>query len=208
MISSRHAPALCVALALALVPTVIHTYAGSVDDDGRTIEAIPAALADVRFVQTDRGPSWGRTIFASDEWFERKTTASRLALTLTVARSYDWKRLYHHPEIAVARGVEFVREETVRLPERSDVPVRVLYTREGDAIAVSAMHYGNTFVEDPIRFQVRTAGELLFSARKAMTLFFVQQRGSAKGVEVSRLDATRVLYAAIDQFLAQRPSAD
>ena len=205
MISSRHAPALCIALALALVPTVIHTYSGATNDDGRRTGIIPTSLADIPFVATDRPSSWGQRVFESDDWFERQAAPPGKRMTLTVVRSYDLKRLYHHPELTLAYGTGFVREETVRLTNRAEIPVRVLYTTQGNTVAVSAIHYGNDFVENPILFQVRIAGELLFSARKAMTLFFVQQQGAANGA-VGQLDATRVLFAAIDRFLSQRSS--
>ena len=45
MLSSRYAPAICVALLLVLVPTIIHSYAGLVVDDGRRTASIPATLS-------------------------------------------------------------------------------------------------------------------------------------------------------------------
>ena len=86
-------------------------------------------------------------------------------------RSYDAKSLYHHPELAVTEHT-FIRTELRRFAQRPDIPVHVLYTESG-GVAFYALHYDRAFVQDPIRFQLRTAGELLFSGRKAMTLFFM-----------------------------------
>ena len=69
-------------------------------------------------------------------------------------------------------------------------------------MSLYALHYDNTFVEDPIRFQLRTAGELLFSGRKAMTLFFLfdKQADTAGGIE--SLPSLGLFFDAIDRFIA------
>ena len=45
MIAPRFATAVCVLLALALIPTIIHSYAGVVVEDGRRASALPETLA-------------------------------------------------------------------------------------------------------------------------------------------------------------------
>src|SRR5688572_24699034 len=163
---------ICVLAAITLVPTFIHSYADSTVRDGRTTAAIPASLAGYDGTPSRRSTAWGQRRFESGDWTERIYRSSSDEVMLTVVRSYDAKALYHHPELAVAYGPSYLRRELKRFAQRPDVPVHVLYADSG-TVAMYTLHYDNRFVEDPIRFQLRTAGELLFSGRKAMTLFFL-----------------------------------
>lgn len=206
-LSSRHAPALCLALAIALVPTIIHTYSGRVADDGRSAAGMPATIAGERFVSTGRAPDWGQRLFDSGDWFETRSTGPGPEVTLTVLRSYDLKKLYHHPELTIAYGTAFLREEIARAEARPEVPLHVLRAENGASTAVAVLHYGDEFVENPIWLQVRVAGQLLVSPRKPITLFFARQRGEADR-PVDDLKATRIVFAAVDEFLSQALPAD
>jgi hypothetical protein len=204
MISPRHLPALCVLAGLALVPTVIHNYSAAVVIDGRRTEAIPLALAGYHGAPSDRNEAWGRRRFDSGDWTERNYTSGAESLRLTVVRSYDHKSLYHHPELAIAYGTSFERVQTQRLPDRPDVPVHVLMPSEGvSAQAMYVLHYDGRFVEDPVMFQIRSAGELLFSRRDQMTIFFVTVQQMAGDAAKRQRAAAQLLFAAIDAFLAQ-----
>jgi hypothetical protein len=44
-ISPRFVPMVCVLLAVAIVPTIIHSYSGAAHDDRRTTAAIPEEMA-------------------------------------------------------------------------------------------------------------------------------------------------------------------
>lgn len=203
MYSSRYAPAICVALLVALVPTIIHSYAGLVVNDGRATAAIPTTLGSYGSAPTRRGPQWGKNRFDSFDWIEREYTGSGDAVVLTVLRSYDLKALYHHPELAVSYHVaKFNRSEVQTAPERPDIPVHVLTNTNGGSIAMYALHYDGRFVADPIRFQLRTAGELLFTGRKPMTLFFVRDDIVPDGAAPLQLPAAGLLFEAIDRFNA------
>jgi hypothetical protein len=207
MISGRFAPAVCLLAALALVPVILHGYVGAVAVDELRIESIPTTLAGYASRSHGRDPSWGRTNFATDDWFRRAYAIGRQDVILTVARSYDAKRLYHHPELAAAYGALFDGGETVRLPGEERVPLHVLRPAEGGrAFAVYALHYDGRFIADPIMFQLRTAGELLFSRRKAMTLLFAHQAEADRSAAPSEQPATRVLLEAIRHF--DRPDTD
>jgi hypothetical protein len=104
----------------------------------------------------------------------------------------------------VAYGTSFVGLETRRFDARPDVPVFVLQPGSGVGVAgLYVLHTDNEFVETPIRYQLRTAGELLFSRRKAMTLFFVLDPSAAAGSDIERSGALQLLFAAIDALLAQ-----
>ena len=201
MISSRYAPALGVLVALALVPAVIHAYLGTRVSDGLRTASIPLTLAGYAGTATERDEGWGNRRFESFDWIERQYVSGEDDLVLTVVRSFDLKSVYHHPELAVAYGVPFVRHEVVRLPSRPDVPVHVLWPETGRrAIGLYVLHYDGRFVQDPIGFQLRTSLELLVSSRKPMTLFFVQDADAPPDPDVAGLGAARVLVASMDAF--------
>lgn len=201
MISSRYAPAVCVLVALALVPTIIHSYTHTVSKDGLTTAAIPLSLEGAPSTQTEHDAAWGQRRFDSFDWIERRYRLGDGDVLLTVLRSYDLKKLYHHPELDVAYGTGFLRYEVKRPGSRQDLPLHVLSDLDRQATAVYALHYGAGFIEDPIAFQVRAAGELLFSPRQAMTLLFARDLKPSQAKALEQYPSTRVLLSAIDSFL-------
>jgi hypothetical protein len=207
MIALRYVPVLCVLLALPVVPTWVHSYSGAVADDGRTTEAVPALLDGFTGTATGRNANWGRRRFESTDWVERSYVKGNASVRLTVVRSYDLKTLYHHPELAVADNLSLGRATVETLPG-TDVPMHVLRPVEGgeaDSVAVYALLYDGRFVADPIAFQIRTAGELLFTPRKPMTLFFATQRGASQ-TPLENMAAARIVAAAVDGFTSQAAS--
>jgi hypothetical protein len=207
MLSSKYASAVCVALLLALVPTIIHSYARIVVDDGHTTASIPTTLMSYTAAPTRRSADWGERHFDSHDWFEREYTTAGDTVVLTVVRSYDLKALYHHPELAVSyHAVKFDHADTETPADRPDMPVHVLTNDEGQAVGLYVLHYDGRFIADPIRFQLRTAGELLFSGRKAMTLFFVLDETAPESVAPLTLPAARLLFEAVDRFVASAPA--
>jgi hypothetical protein len=204
-ISHRFLPVVCLLLAAAIVPTIIHSYSGATHDDRRTTAAIPAVLVGHDSVPSERAATWGKRRFDSDDWTERVYSgASGQKLRLTVVRSLDPKSVYHHPELAVAYRTSFVGEDVIRMSERPEVPVHVLKPGPGvDASAMYVLHYDTRFVDNPIAFQIRAAGELLFSKRRPMTLFFLLNESASAG-DAGRASAEAgFLFAAIDAFLNQ-----
>jgi hypothetical protein len=203
MISPRFVPATCVLVALSLVPTLIHSYAGVVVDDGRTAAAVPDILAGFTALPTSRSATWGQRRFGSDDWVERRYRNGVDEAVLTVVRSYDAKTVYHHPELAVAYGTGFESHEVRRFDAHPDLPVHVLSPMPGvSATAVYVLRYDDRFIESPVLFQLRNAGELLVSGRKPMTLFFVLMPQRLSQLEGSA--PLRVLFAAVDAFVAQQ----
>jgi len=201
MISTRYAPAVCVLIALALVPTVMHSYAHTVATDGLMTGAIPMSLNGAPSSPTEHDAAWGQRRFDSFDWTERRYRLGDGEVLLTVLRSYDLKKLYHHPELDVAYGTGYFRHDVEHLDGRRDLPLHVLRDADGTSTAVYALHYGDGFVEDPITFQVRTAGQLLFSPRQAMTLLFARDLQPTKGETLAQYPSTRILLSAIDAFL-------
>ena len=205
MISTRYAPVVLVLLALALIPTVIHSYAGSTLVDGLVSAGIDPVLVGYPSKPTSRNPHWGQDIFASDDWIERNyKVAPGHKVRLFVARSYDLKRLYHHPELAVLYGQDMERAGTTSLGGNAQLPVQLLAGRARNQFAAIALLYDGEFTANPVKLQLRTALELLVSARKPMTLFMVFDDTRGIGEDINDVEAMRILKAAIDSFAAQK----
>jgi hypothetical protein len=203
MISFRFAPVVCILFALAAVPTLLHSYSTTPVADARSAGQISDSLAGYAAVPSKRSDTWGKRRFDSDDWVERIYVSGETSerLRLTVVRTFDAKSVYHHPELAVVDGASFVGQDVKRFEERPDIPVYVMRRGPGEqTTAMYVLHYDQRFVENPIKFQLRTAGELLFSRRKPMTLFFVQDADRRGDAEAPR----RLLFAAIDSFLEGR----
>lgn len=205
MVSHRFIPAACVLVAAALVPTIIHSYSADVHDDGLSTAAIPTLLAGFDSVPSERAATWGKRRFDSDDWIERVYRgANGETYRLTVVRSLDPKSVYHHPELAVAYRTGFVGEEIRRFEARPDIPVHVLKPAPGvRAGAMYVLHYHTRFVDNPIAFQIRAAGELLFSRRRPMTLFFVFNESPQPGGGAKESAGAMLLLEAIEAFLNQ-----
>ena len=207
MIAGRFLPVICALVGVTLVPTLIHSYGNSTLDDGRSTARMSATLAGYPGTRSSRDATWGRRRFESFDWTERLYKVGPDDVKVSVIRSYDAKTLYHHPELAVAYGPSYVSTDVRRFPQKPDVPVHVLSTAgENRTVAMYVLHYDDRFVEDPILFQIRNSGELLFSRRKPMTLLFVTDTHTSPGESAESLPGARLLVAAIDQFLASNVS--
>jgi hypothetical protein len=209
MISARYATPTAIVLALALVPTGIHTYRGDEANDGWTARAIPAVLEGMSSTQTGRKPAWVKNNLASDDWIERLYQNNGEAVFLFVGRSYDSKRLYHHPELALLRGTETKPAGVMHTMARPDIPLHVLETQKNGqrGTALYALLYDGRFIDAPVLFQLRTSVELLVSRRKPMTLFLASDL-SGRVSDVDHAAATRVLLAAIEAFQSQTRQTD
>ncbi len=195
-IATRYLPATAVMLALTLVPTVVHTYVGLSASDGKTSAIVALRLNGVNEVETGRHVEWVRESFGTDDFIERRYGPD---VTLFVARSYDPKRLYHHPELAVAYGRRFDSASVIRLSTPVGViPMHVLSGE--DELACYALLYDGRFVESPLRFEMSHALGTLIGPRKQMTLFFAHGRASATPADS---EIARILVGAIQSFLTQ-----
>lgn len=202
--STRYAMAICVMLGIALVPTVIHSYLRSTEDDGRLTKAIDTEFGEYTSSHTRRRPEWVKDVYDSEDWIERiYTDRDGSEVKLFVARSYNLKRLYHHPELGVLYGKDLSRPTTVNTPVTGSVPVHVLRANTGKGVAVYALLYDEEFVADPISLQLRSALKQLVSARKPMTLFLAYDPKAAPDARLDQADVVRILGDAIHSFLSQ-----
>lgn len=204
MISPRFAVPVAAMLALALVPTVIHSYRGTRIDDGLRTAAIESMLAGSASTQTARRAGWVQSNLESDDWIERVYKVNGSDVTLFVARSYDAKRLYHHPELAVLRGTQTTPRGLAHASARPDIPLHVIDTERGGqkGLAVYALLSDGRFIDNPILFQLRTSVELLTSGRQPLTLFMASDLAGSRG-QIDDAPATRLVLAAVASFERQ-----
>jgi hypothetical protein len=196
MISARYAPGVAVLLALALIPTVRNTYVDAHVKDGRSVAAIPMMIGGELGASTPRGAGWAKDALAADDAIERRYGPD---ITLFAARSFDAKRLYHHPELVVAYGRDYSSASVEPASARPEVAIHRLSGE--NAWGMYALAYEDRFIADPVRFEMRRVLTSLVQPREPMTLFFVYGAGRPPA------NAEAFLLAAIDSFRAQRAAA-
>lgn len=201
MFSPRFAPAVLALAVFALFPTIVHNYRGLTIDDGLSVSVIPTELAGLASMPTARKAAWVQSTFAAHDWLERHYGIGAGQVRLFAARSYDAKRLYHHPELAVLRGMDPKPVGRAHLPGRSDVPIHVLTTssRRRKGVAAYALLYKGRYVSSPILLQLKASPALLFAGRPPMTLLMASDlMGSETRLEEA--PSVRVLAEAVVAF--------
>ena len=204
MISSRYALPVSLVLMLALIPTVIHSYLGLKTDDGLSVKKIKPELGNYNSEPTNRQPGWGEETFGSVDWIERAYTDEQgKTLRLFVGRSYDHKRLYHHPELALSYAKDLRSEGRIRLPGQPEIPVNLLRNEMRPNMAAFALLYDGKFIDNPISHQIRDSLKQLISASKPMTLFYIADDNAPKNTAFIQSPAASLLNKAIKDFMAQ-----
>ena len=202
--SPRYGVPVALVLFLALLPTAIHSYVGMRIEDGLTTTAIPETLDGFFGSKTSRNPNWGARRFDSADWIERTYNVKNQNVRLVVARSFDLKKLYHHPELAAADGTD-LRSTGVTRSTEAPTFVHTLESAEGSRqVVLYTLMYDGEFIDNPMWFQLRTAGKLLVGGRRQMTLFFVHQSEVPPGQPQSETAAATLLRAAVNAFAAQQ----
>ena len=198
MISSRYAAATVLAIALALVPTVIHSYLGLTVDDGIVVTSVPEVLDGMDSRPTGRRPGWVATNFATAEFIERTYRVGAEDVTLFVGRSYDAKRLYHHPELALLRGTITAPAGVARVKSAPHVPLHVVTTarQTRTGVSVYALLADGELIENPIAYQLRASARLLVSGRRPMTLIMATDLAGDRN-KLDEAPATKLLIAAL-----------
>lgn len=204
--SVRYGVPVALVLFLALLPTAIHSYVGIRINDGLTTTAIPETLGGFFGTKTARNANWGERRFDSTDWIERTYNVKNQNVRLVVARSFDLKKLYHHPELAASYGTD-LRSTGVIRAANGPALVHSLESAAGPRqVVLYALMYDGAFIDNPMWFQVRTAGKLLVGGRRQMTLFFVHQSDVPPGQPQAETAAAVLLNAAIDAFTSQQPA--
>ena len=207
MISSRYALSITIVLALALIPTIYHRYLVVLIDDGRSTESIPHVFGEFSSEPYKRhNAQWVKQVFDSQDWIDRiYKNSSDIKVRLFVARSYDLKRLYHHPELGLSHGADLKSEGIVMLHGTSEIPVHLFEKRSGHGLVAYVLSYDGLFLKEPITYQLLAAFKQLISAKKAMTIFYVSDSITHNNTDFSQTSAAIILGEAIKYFEAQKP---
>ncbi len=190
MISARHAWAAAAVLLVAAVPTALNVCRRPAE---LFVGGLEAELGG-RLGAFTPGPRRASTI---EEHFGARDFVTRRhgAIELFAARSYDGKKLFHFPELALTYG----RSATAVRDARG---ARVIEFAEDHAVRVAAyaLLYGRRTVEEPIRFHLSILPELFLGHREPMTLVYVQgdaARGGEKALEAEQLGLLAEAVAAL-----------
>ncbi len=204
MTSSRYAIPVIILLALALIPTVIHSYIDAKISDGKSVNDIPVRLNNFTSTPANRNTQWGMDIFGSKDWFERDYhDKQHNNVRLFAARAYDHKRLYHHPELALSYGHSLGKKEILELPDYPEVPVFVFKNNENSMLVAYVLLYDDKFVKDPINHQLGESMRLLTNARKPMTLFYASQSPAPSDKQFNESAVASLLAQVITNFQSQ-----
>ena len=197
-------------LGLAAIPTTVHSYFGR-QLSRTTCGWMPSTTTLLGWPSrpTERRRGWARAVYAATESTERLyRRPGDGEIQLFVARSYDPKKLYHHPELGVANKGTYTSslrgDGRTTLDVHGGLPVHVLRgTTDGTGLALYALRYGDRFVENPYLFQLRSSLALLVAPRREMTLFLVHDRFADATSPVESSATASLLVAAIEDFLDQ-----
>jgi hypothetical protein len=208
MISLRYALPVAIVLAISIVPTVMHSYLGLLTEDGKTSGNIDQVLAGFVSEPTNRKDEWVEEMFASQDWMERAyKNPEGKELRLFVARSYDHKKLYHHPELALSHGVDLGKGDVVNLSNQEGMPVFVFRPKSDAGVVAYALHYEGEYIGDPISHQIGNSLSLLFSGRRPMTIFYISDMTVLPNHTLNDSDIEKLLLAAVDSFYSQSNEA-
>ena len=207
MISTRYAVPVAILLALAMIPTLIHSYLGLRQDDGATVKTIDPNLENFTSVLSKRNAGYGEETFGSQNWIERiYMNEEGKSIRLFVIKGYDHKRLYHHPELALSYAKGLISNGQIQLAAHPGIPVNLLKNDTNPNIAAYALLYDGKFIDNPIWHQVLDSLNLLVSARKPMVLFYISDDSPPKNTTFKDTNAAFLLTKAIASYQSQLKS--
>lgn len=204
MISSRYAVPVALLLFVVAIPTLIHNYVGATSTDGRSLESIDEALIGYTSEPFKKhGADWVQEMFNSKDWIQRiYTDATGVRVRLFVARSYDHKSLYHHPELGLSHGSDLKSQGTILLSAQPEIPVHLLKNTKGTELVAYVLLHDDDFIQNPVSYQIGNALNLLFASRQPMTLFYVAQSNLRQGETFDKTPAAAILLESVRRFEA------
>ena len=198
MLSPRYAWTVAAVLLVAAVPTVLNVYR-------RPAPLAPGVLEEKLSDRLGEFSPGRRKAESIEELFGVRDFATRQygEIELFAARSYDGKRLFHFPELALAYG----HAATATRDEGGELPVRVIEFAEARNVRVAAyaLLYGQRRVAQPIRFYLSILPELFVGRREPMTLVYVQGDAPPGGEKALEAQLRDLLARAVDALDATEP---
>lgn len=176
MMSTRFSLHVFLLAVIGLLPVARNHYLPNETDQRCAEMAMPVPSATQRVWPEE--PPWLSEAFDTDDWAVRRVIDdSGSEIVLYVVRSFDWKRLYHHPELAIAHGHDLRYSGVSRLREAPEVPLHTL-RGQANGVAVYSLVYDEVPIAEPIREQLYLGLKVLFRPRRPMTLVFGLRRNA------------------------------
>ena len=164
-------------LLVALVPTVANVYMPVAPIEGGTLaERIPERLEGHGKAQPGKhaeNPAWALENYGSDDSVSRRYAG----MEFFAARTYDAKRLFHYPELALTYGhAANTRHSTTIETHVGTTTVQLIdfESSRGNHVAAYVLFYGRRSVDEPYSFMVGVLPELFAGGREPATLIYVQ----------------------------------
>jgi hypothetical protein len=204
MIAPRYSIPVILLLLVALIPTVIHNYLGLQAKDDTPVENIPTTLDNFVSKPSSRLAIWGKETFNCHDWMERMySDETGQIIRLFVGKSFDHKRLYHHPELALSYGNNMVREGVQWLEGDQKIPVNVLRNNNKPGLAAYVLWYDGQFIENPIQHQIKDTLNLLISPKKPLILFYISDNDSNQSLNFKETNSALLLKKAILSYILE-----
>jgi hypothetical protein len=179
-LSRRYALHAIALLLLPLSPVLIQTYGRYDTDDCAHVQAL-LGRGPIEGAEDPRG-RWVKDLFSAVQWKEGSLPpgSSSAEFKTAVIRSYDAKKLYHHPESALVRGASLKSRGTEWIEVGGEsIPIQRVYYDGADSATIVAfmLVYGSRPVGNPYVAQFTALGRELRRGRTPMTMFFISGRG-------------------------------
>lgn len=208
MISTRYALSVAILLALASIPTVIHSYFDLTIDDGVSIKEINLEQDNFTSSPSKRNAGYGEETFGSEDWIERiYTNDEGKSIRLFIAKGYDHKRLYHHPELALSHGKDLGSKSQIRLSTHPELIVNTLRNNTQPQMAAFVLLYEGQSIDNPILHQVMDSFNLLINPRRPITLFYVSDDNASNNTPFNETAAASILTKAVTSYQNQSSSS-
>jgi len=203
--SRRHLWPLVITLCVSLVPTLQYGYDGHPREASKiTQTSLPAAVGGLAGLPKDRTGGWLQATYGADSWAERTYNVPGAgSIGLFVARGFDMKKLYHHPELGVMRGHQFEPQRTQVLDGDADQVVHVLQGAAGQESAAYVLLYDGRWVSNPYALQLSSAVTTLWTGPRPLTLIFAYGAVLANGQPSS--STAELLRRTAQQLAAAAP---
>ena len=205
MLTTRFAIPVCILLTLALIPTVLHSYLDKKAADGKYAKKTPITFNSFNSLASKKNNSWGMDLFGTSDWVERIYQDQQYRrVRLFTGRSYDHKRLYHHPELALSYGQNLTKRGIVNLKEIPDIPIHLFNSDDNTTRVAYVLLYNGEFIANPILHQLTDSLRLLISTRKPMTLIYASQSNIPANLPFRQTAMAKLLPLAIHAWQAQK----
>jgi hypothetical protein len=204
-LSRRYALHAVALLLVPLFPVAIHSYGRYDTDDCANVQALLGPVA-IEGAEDTRG-AWMKRVFSAVQWKEASLppAGSSAQFKTSVIRSYDPKKLYHHPESGLIQKASLNSRGTESIEINSEsIPIQRVYYAAADRATIVAymLVYGSRPVANPYVAQFTALARQLRRGRMPMTMFFISGTGPLSQETVMEQQAKQWLADSWQQYRA------